>query len=229
MNLKKKIKNIGHRLFGYPPTIDENISLKVIRKYLKAHSNIIDCGAHDGRDSIRLQKQLNATIFSFEPVPRLFEILKKNTEINKRIIPYNIALSDEIGYSKFYVSSGETDASSSLLKPSAHLQDHPSVIFEEVIQVKTDTLDVWAKTNKIERIDMLWLDMQGFEMQMLKASPNILSTVKVIHTEVSTKNTYQKVHQYLEYKNFLNENGFEVKLEAIPNGWDMGNVLFVRN
>ncbi len=56
-----------------------------------------------------------------------------------------------------------------------------------------------------------------------------MNTVKVIHTEVSIKETYEGVVQYKEYRNFFESIGFVVAIEAIPEGWDMGNILFVRN
>jgi len=70
--------------------------------------------------------------------------------------------------------------------------------------------------------------MQGFEMNMLQAAGSILNTVSVIHTEVSTKETYKGVAQYAAYRSYLETLGFKVEAEAIPEGWDMGNVLFVR-
>ena len=76
---------------------------------------------------------------------------------------------------------------------------------------------------------MLWLDMQGYELKMLMQSSAILDAVSVIHTEVSTRATYKGVVQYKDYRTFLESKGFQVQFEAIPNGWDMGNVLFVKN
>lgn len=46
--------------------------------------------------------------------------------------------------------------------------------------------------------------------------------------EVSTKNTYDGVTLYPETKLWMENNGFYLDKEAIPEGWDMGNVLFVR-
>lgn len=128
----------------------------------------------------------------------------------------------------FYVSEGASDASSSLLEPMEHLNDHPTTFFKKKITVPTITLDGWAVENNILKVDMLWLDMQGFELNMLQSSNFILDTVSVIHTEVSTKQTYKGVAQYNEFRSFLESKGFVMKIEAIPSGWDMGNVLFVR-
>jgi len=227
MTLKPIITRLGHHFLGKPAILNENISLKIVKKYLPHKPVIVDCGAHNGSDSQRLQKYLNAFVYSIEPVPKIFNELTTNTKHNNKIKCYNLALSDKNGFATFFVSQGESEASSSLLKPSEHLIDHPSITFNEKIIVKTMTLDTWAMENNIE-VDMLWLDMQGFEMQMLMASQIILSNVKVIHTEVSTKNTYEGIKLYPEFRSFLINKGFEVKLEAIPANWDMGNVLFVR-
>lgn len=215
--------------FALPKTSNEKISKVLLKKYLPASPVIIDCGAHDGSDTVELAKLFtNATIHSFEPIPHLFEKLQARTKAFERIHNYQLALSNSNGWSEFHVSEGESDGSSSLLPPLEHLKDHPSTRFNTTIQVKTSTLDDWAKENSISHVDLLWLDMQGFELNMLKASEQILSSVKVIHTEVSTRETYKGVALYADYKKFLEQNGFKVIVEAIPKGWDMGNVLFVR-
>jgi 2-O-methyltransferase len=213
---------------GFPAVKREQISKSVLKKYLPENPIIIDCGAHDGSDSVELAKILNGTIHSFEPVQEIYSRLKRNTASYSNIITHNLALSDETKVQYFYVSEGHSDASSSLLKPKDHLIDHPGTTFKKKIEVQAMTLDDWAATNNVMRVNMLWLDMQGFEYQMLKASRTILDTVSVIHSEVSTKQTYENVKVYTEYKSFLESKGFKVVLEAIPEGWDMGNVLFVR-
>ena len=169
-----------------------------------------------------------ATIHSIEPVDDLYARLLKNTILYKNIFCHNIALADRCGTMDFYISEGGSDGSSSLLEPKDHLIDYPDTFFEKKINVKTLTLDAWAEQHQIEKIDLLWLDMQGFELTMLKASPKILSKVKVIHTEVSTKETYQGVSLYPEYKRYLENKGFKVLIEALPENADMGNVLFLR-
>lgn len=215
--------------YAIPKIINERISKVVLKKYLPANPVIIDCGAHDGSDSVEL-----ATIFkkgiihSFEPVEELYLRLKKKAEKYNNIHSYQIALADKNGVMDLYVSEGSSDASSSLLEPVEHLKDHPGTFFKNTVSVSTNTLDSWANKNAILKVDMLWLDMQGYELNMLKASEFILGTVSVIHTEVSTKETYKEVTQYKEYRSFLESKGFELLLEAIPKGWDMGNALFLR-
>jgi FkbM family methyltransferase len=216
--------------FAIPRIQNEKISKILLKKYLPSNPVIIDCGAHDGSDSVALAKLFKkATIYAFEPVKDLYTSLKVNTSHFKNIITYPIALADLDGEMDFYISAGGSDASSSLLEPRDHLTDHPDTFFANKVTVATSTLDSWAKENNINKIDMLWLDMQGFELKMLMASPYILETVSVIHTEVSTRETYKEVAQYHTYRSFLEKKGFTMQIEAIPAGWDMGNVLFIRN
>ena len=213
---------------GFPVKKEEKISKSVLRKYVPAKPVIIDCGAHDGADSVELARILGGTVHAFEPVKEIFERLKKNAAPYANIKCYSLALGNVNGIQSFYVSEGGSDASSSLLKPQEHLIDHPDVSFDRQIQVATKKLDQWAKDENIGAVDLLWLDMQGFELEMLKASPQILSTVKAIHTEVSVKKTYDGVPLYSEFKEWLEAQGFKMVIEAIPPGWDMGNALFVR-
>lgn len=205
------------------------ISKSILKKYIPANAIIIDCGAHTGGDSLEMARIFPAAaIHAFEPVPDVYLLLEKYTSGIINIKRHKLALSDKESTATMFVSSGQSDASSSLLTPHAHLDDHPEVFFENKIEVKTITLDAWARNNNITHVDFLWLDMQGFEFQMLQASSEILPTVKAIHTEVSMKETYKGCKLYPEIRAWLESKGFYVHTEAIPLNSDMGNVLFVR-
>ena len=81
--------------------------------------------------------------------------------------------------------------------------------------------------NNIPKIDMLWLDLQGFELQVLQQSQTVLANVSVIYTEVSLIENYEKGALYGELVAWLDKRGFAVVREEIA--WkDGGNVLFVR-
>lgn len=227
-SIKYRIQDLLFRKFAIPVSINEKISKKYIKKFLPDQPTIIDCGAHDGSDSIELASIIGGRIYSFEPVPAVFKKLQDKTMKFNSIKCFQQALADRDGHIDFHVSGGTSDGSSSILVPKEHLNDHPDVSFNEVIRVKCQTLDAWAEENKIEKIDLLWLDMQGFEMQMLMTSPRMLNKVIAIHTEVSTRETYHGVVTYNKMKSWLEEQGFKVQFEAIPDCYDMGNVFFIR-
>jgi FkbM family methyltransferase len=204
-------------------------------RYIKHIPNpvIIDAGACDGTDTARFAKMLpKASIYAFEPVTKNYETLKRNVAGYPNVKTFQMALADRDGESEMYISQyiNEADTipgSSSLLAPREHIKMHPEVSFNKKETVATVTLDSWAKQEKIDHVDALWLDMQGMEYQVLNASTEILPTVEVIYTEVSLMEMYENSILYEDYRKWLNSMGFEVVKEELL--WkDQGNVLFVR-
>jgi len=228
MDLPKCVKNFLR--VHIKPLIkkDTLITKKYISKFLPEEPVIVEAGAHVGLDTIDMAKTFpKAKIFAFEPVPEVFEQLKKNTSKYKNVTCVQLGLSDKEGISEIFVSSGASDGSSSLLKPKEHLKLHPEVKFDDSLKIKTVTLDSWAKKNKL-KIDFLWLDLQGMEYKVLKKSEKTLSSVKAIFTEVSLVENYSGGVLYSTLKNFLVGKKFILDKEELI--WkDGGNVLFVKN
>ncbi len=161
-------------------------NITLLKQYLPPNPVIIEAGAHNGSDTVKLSALWpKGTIYAFEPVPELFDTLKKNTAHLENVIALQVALGDKIGTSKFHVSSKEGTGSSSMLTPKDHLHHFPWIDFNRQIEVNTVTLDEFTQQNKIEKVDMLWLDLKDYEYDVLKASQDPLKSVKVIATEVN--------------------------------------------
>jgi len=200
---------------------------EIVYSYVDPKFDIIDAGANDGSDSRRLAELTNGTVYAFEPVPEIYNSLVNKTADVENIETFEAALADQTGNMSMFVSGGGSDASSSLLEPNKHLEKNPEVTFSDRITVKTFSLDDWAKQHGIKKIDFMWLDMQGYEYQMLKASKEIFSTLKVLYTEVSTIELYSDQGLYAEYKNWLYESGFKLVKEDLS--WEFtGNALFTK-
>jgi FkbM family methyltransferase len=199
----------------------------IIATYLPKNPTIIEAGAHIGRDTAKLAKQFpNGTIYAFEPVSELFEQLQKNVADYSNVFIFNTALSDEICSKKFYKSGGRSTATSSLFEPKEYAKEFPTTTFEETT-VQCTTLNNWAKENGIKKIDFMWLDMQGGELDALKGATDILPSITAIYTEVALTERYKDNPLYDELKNYLSNFGFVVEQEALGKGtW--GNVLFCR-
>jgi len=111
--------------------------------------------------------------------------------------------------------------------PKEHLNTNLAVLFEEKIHVQALTLDGWAEQYGIEKVDYMWLDMQGAEYAVLQASSKILKTVKVIFTEVSLMELYEGTTLYPQFKEWLQAQGFTLVKEVLP--WDScGDALFIK-
>lgn len=204
------------------------ITKSYITQFLPHNPVILEAGAHIGRDTVKMAKQWpHAIIHAFEPVPYLFEELKKNTAAFPNIHCYNIALSNRSGFTTFYQSGGRSTATSSLLAPKEYLKEHPTTIFEK-ISIPTITLNDWAKKNKISHIDFMWLDMQGAELLALQAGIDLLKTVKALHCEVSYQERYENNPLSDTIKVWFKEQGF-LAIEEDARNVSWGNVLFIKS
>lgn len=212
--------------------------IKLLKPLLPRDPVIFEAGAYDGTDSALLSRVWpDATIYSFEPVPELYARLVKNTERYKKIHTYQLALSNNNGFADFILSEhtkkpGEVFQSSSLLQPKEHLKRDHSVIFNKTISVKTVTIDSWAQENNVTKIDFMWLDLQGMELDVLKAAPKIMSTVRVVYIEVEFVEAYAKQALFEEVDEWLKTQGFkriarDFKLPLNKRCW-FGNCVYVR-
>jgi 2-O-methyltransferase len=222
-------------------------ALAIAARFLPANPVILEAGSYHGETSLAMMKRWpSATVYGFEPVPELFEIVKKNTAAWKNIHPSDLALSDKVGQAVFHLSAmeGQPDTSlgsGSLLEPSHHREGFPWVKFDKTITVTTTTIDEWAKANQVNRIDFIWLDIQGAEFAVLKAAPRIMKTVKVVVAEVEFLELYKGQGLYAEMRPWFEAQGFEEVATdfapAAPQTADLkkregtswyGNSIFVR-
>jgi len=112
-----------------------------IKQFVPPNPIVVEAGAHIGSDTVEMSRIWpKGTIHAFEPVPDLFGKLIENTSDLKNVRLYPCALSDRIGAAKMFVSRGSSDGSSSLLLPKEHLLQHPTVYFQDAIEVPTTTL-----------------------------------------------------------------------------------------
>jgi len=78
----------------------------------------------------------------------------------------------------------------------------------------------------VPKVDFMWLDMQGYEIEALAAAPRLLSTVSAIHMEVCNVQLYDGAPLYPEVKRRMASWGFVPTIEAFFRV--SGNVLFLR-
>lgn len=206
--------------------MDKNI----LKQILSNDPIILDAGAYNGNDSIQFATLFPcSTIYSFEPVKYIYEILCNNVKDYKNIKTFNLALDDINNVKDMYISSGMSVQSSSLLKPKEHLTIFPTCAFERIEKVDTITINEFVARNNIDRIDFMWLDLQGNELKVLNEANNILHTTKGIFAEYSLIEFYEGLTLYNEFKSYMIDLGFEEIInEDYNNHIHCGNSLFIR-
>ncbi len=225
--LKKSLE-----LYRYYKTLfslEQDDVKRLVRRFLPTNPVILEAGAHVGFDTAQMAMVFPmAKIHAFEPIPHLFEKLRENTANFKNVSTYHVALGQSTGQASINVSEGEVEASSSLLTPKDHIQLFPNIKFEKSLIIDTITLDEWAIANKINRIDFMWLDMQGYEITALEAGLNILGTVKTIFIEVSLVEMYENAPLLHEIEAWMNKHGFALFKNYMRPGEMYGEALFIR-
>lgn len=193
---------------------------------------ILEAGAYNGADTMQLAAYWpKSIVYAFEPIPELYKQVVSRVKNIPNIKTFCQALGSKVGTALMYTSEnpwapGIVSASSSLLEPKEHLIYSP-VQFKNKIEVEETTIDAWAKIHNIQKIDMLWLDMQGYELSALKSSLTILKEVKVIITEVEFVEAYKGQPLFDEVKKFLETQGFTL-IAINPFYQWFGDALFVR-
>jgi FkbM family methyltransferase len=211
-------------VFGEPGTVP----LRYFRDFLPSAPVIGEAGAHGGGDTVRLARAWpRGHVHAFEPVPPLFQRLSTRVRRRQNVSCYPLAVADGVGSAEIFVSSGASDASSSLLQPTGHVVEHPQVVFNQVLNVPVTTLDQWAHDQGVRTVDFMWLDLQGGELAALRGAATLLASVRVVYSEVSLKPMYQGGPLYPEFREWMAAKGFAVVREKLPYP-DMGNVVFVR-
>lgn len=181
------------------------------KKYLKIEDPVIlDCGANDGRTAGYWKKCFpKSLILAVEADPQMAALLTQNTKNEPAIRPFHLILSDIDGLVEFYPNiPGKGTEQGSIYKQSKDKWYWPSQVSRKPILVPSKKLDTFCKDLNIAKIDFLFLDMQGGELQMLKASKTILPQVSIICTEVFFEPCYEGMPLYPEVHAFLTSKGF---------------------
>lgn len=205
--------------------------LDLISIFIPNDPIIFEAGGHYGVDTDRLSKKWpKGTVHSFEPNPNAFQKLSEVAAERENVNIYPLAVANFNGMSTFCVCYGTTgdnpvfEGASSLLPASEGMKIHyqgPQVEVECVV------LDDWCKKNHVNKIDFMWLDLEGMELQTLQSSPEILSTVSAIYVETNFQEFRYGMTQYAALKGFLEASGFR-QLSHWYNQGLQGNAIFIR-
>lgn len=137
--------------------------------FAKRASSIFDIGANIGFYALLAGAiKEKGSIFAFEPVSRIFELLKDNININmfSNVIPIQKVVTDYEGVITFYVNL-ESDHSASTLKGFREITQE--------IKVPCITLDKYVEQNNIGKVDLVKIDVEGEDHRVLKGMQRTLN------------------------------------------------------
>jgi len=179
---------------------------------------IFDVGAHKG-ESVEFFKNIypESQIYSFEPNKDNFRILKDKSYIyDKSCYPINKAVAEKSGHMNYY--NQDVSHIGSLLKVNVKSKD--SVGYAEKAKnqkekVAVVSIDDFLIEHKIEKIDLLKIDVQGYEEKVLKGSKKSLCKINCLIVEIS-------FYDFYEHNSSLYE--IEKMLKMTHKIWDVSKI-----
>lgn len=202
----------------------------LIEKIIDPDDVILEAGAFDGSDTIGLAKMVpEGKVLSFEPNPPRYAELAERVKNVYNVNTFPFALGEKNEAITFYVCYGAQynpayEGASSALPPSKSMEINYQ---GPRIEVPCFILDDWCRENNQSKIDFMWLDLEGYELQVLKSSPQILRTVKAIYVETNFYEFRKDMTLYQDIRFFLERNGFRLLSHGYYKGYQ-GNAIFVR-
>lgn len=192
---------------------------RVVEDIIKTAQNpIVDVGAHSGLFTLYCRAfNQKVAIFAIEPEPENCKLLKEHIKVNKlqQIKIIQAALSKESKDRYLHISK---DNHNHYL-----LKDAQESLSE--LKIKTFSLIDLCKKNKIEKISLIKLDIEGGEYEVFDSlDKNIITKIDTFIMEYHNqgKNTYRIIEQKLR------ECGFGVQIFPSQFDRNMG-FLFANN
>ena len=197
---------------------------------------VCEIGARYGDESEKLSNIFKgAQIFSFECNPIVVDRCRDRLSRIPNVHFFNVGIGDINTSLPFYYYSQNNDGASSLYKRIDFSDTQ-----KYVGNVEIRTLSSILSENKIEHVDLLCMDIQGYELNALKGCGEYLNNIDYVIMEepnpvINTDYLPSGVHsKYIgapssqEIKDFMNSHNF-YEIERIHENMIEDNVMYKRN
>ncbi len=191
---------------------------------------LVDGGAHVGRVTDRfLADYPGCTVHAFEPIPPLAQMLGQKYAGSPNVTVHAAALGAEAGTVQFNVVGNVM--SSSVLKPSAFADE----LHGDAVAVRQTAALPQVRLDEVidAPVDVLKLDLQGYELYALQGAERLLDGVHIIITEVEFIALYDDQPLFGDVDAYLRARGFALRnlydLYTLETGQlTSGDAMYVR-
>ena len=181
----------------------------------------IDVGSHRGEfiESLLRLKKIKR-IYAFEPQKKIFEALRLKYKNKKYIYLNNFALGNKKG--EVILNINKLSSASSIKNFNKKslwykfrnllVSEKNSVMLKK--KIKINKIDNYFNSMNIKSIDLLKIDVEGYELEVLKGATKNISKIKYIIVEFTRNNAFQNYNSKL-ISNFLIKNKFKLEKKII--------------
>jgi FkbM family methyltransferase len=221
---KRKLKHTpaANLSLGY---LDSLELLELIKADGATTNTIFDVGANIGTWTLLTKSFFpGATVHAFEPLDVHIQKFNDNIKILSNVYIHSYCLGKENKYSVINVSSF-SDSSSILEATQLEFEEFGiKKTHEEQVEIKR--LDQLIEDNELPVPDIIKLDVQGFELEVLKGAGKYLNEVSYLIIEVSFKEYYYNQPLFLDIANYLSSYNFNIYAfgQQTPVGKELGQI-----
>ena len=133
----------------------------------------------------------------------------------------NKALGNFVGEAE--IISDPTGLTGSLLEPGL-VVDYPDIVFSEKFMVDVSTLD--EEIGYPHPYNFLNMDVQGYELEVLRGGSQTLKTIDYVYTEVNRAEVYKKCAMIEDLTAYLQNFGLIKVAEAWHGDW--GDAFYIK-
>jgi FkbM family methyltransferase len=219
---KRRIKYLGKK-FNYdrkfePILISEYpAEIEGILSFTKPGEikTVIDVGANAGQWGLTMARiGKGIEVHSFEPNPKVFSLLEKNSEGIKNWKVYNYGIGRKEGEKNLYYSQHAT-AEGSFIKENLE----QNTLRSGKKEARTKLLPLNKKTLRMLKIeenpDLVKIDVEGYEMECLKGMKGL--NFKYLYIEASINRQGATIKDILEYLNKNLKKKTQVLFRELPD------------
>ena len=181
-------------------------------KYVKDDTIVLDIGANFGQLSVLLSKcKKNVEVYSFEASKYIFEILKKNVQINNANVKlfHNLVGNEteqELFIKKLNISKFNTYGSNMIEKTEVRNENSRNI--EKINSIKID--DIFFD----KEISFMKIDVQGYDLEVLKGSKNtIIKQQMPIIFEYEEDFAKDFNYTFKNFENFIDEINYKISIQ----------------
>ena len=170
---------------------------------------VVDGGAHLGDFVHAIRSRVpEARFVCFEPDPELSAGLGAAFAGDASVTVVAAALGDKPGRAQFHLN--QSRATNSLLAGTAQNTGalRELVATQTMVDVEVTTLDAALERSGHTHVDIIKLDLQGYDYLALKGATRALQTASVVVCEVWFAPVYEGAAEYLEVCTWMREQGF---------------------
>jgi FkbM family methyltransferase len=184
---------------------------EIIAEYVKPGMTVIEAGANHGSETVILGKIVGKTgkVYAFEPVPRLFNHLKLNIDINnlgQNTIPIQLAIGEKDDQVVFHLPAA--DAANQGM-PSKYTFSGATI----EINVVQKSLDNWLVENEVTEVGFIKMDIQGAEIDLIRGAQNCFQKMRpILYLEADETQSGNSKHNLSDLFKLLIASNYSVNL-----------------